>query len=58
MEPVSRIPVGPSARVQLRPGGFHLMLTGLKGALAPGQTVTLTLRFERAGSVTARAEVR
>jgi copper(I)-binding protein len=58
MEPVSRIPGGPTARVQLRPGGFHLMLIGLKGALAPGQTVTLTLRFERAGPVTAHAEVR
>jgi copper(I)-binding protein len=58
MEPVPKIAVGPGARVQLRPGGFHLMLIGLKGALAPGQRVTLTLRFERAGPVTAQAEVR
>ena len=58
MEAVPKIVVGPGARVQLRPGGFHLMLIGLNGGLGPGQTVTLTLRFERAGSVTARAEVR
>jgi hypothetical protein len=58
MEPVPKIAVGPGARVQLRPGGYHLMLIGLKGALAPGQRVTLTLRFEGAGPVTAHAEVR
>jgi copper(I)-binding protein len=34
------------------------MLMGLKSALGPGQSVTLTLVFERAGPVTIRAEVR
>jgi len=50
--------VAPGARVELKPGSYHLMLIGLKRALTPGQTVTLTLRFERAGALTARAEVR
>jgi protein SCO1 len=58
MERVPRIVVPPGARVELKPGGYHLMLIGLKHALIPGQTVTLTLAFERAGSITARAEVR
>jgi len=58
MEPVAKVEVAPGARVELKPGSYHLMLIGLKRALTPGQTVTLTLEFERAGRVTARAEVR
>jgi protein SCO1 len=58
MEPVSKIAVPPAARVELKPGGYHLMLIGLKQALSPGQTVTLTLVFERAGPITARAAVK
>ena len=58
MEPVRKIAVPPAARVELKPGGYHLMLIGLKQALSPGQTVTLTLVFERAGPMTARAAVK
>ncbi len=58
MEPVAKVEVAPGARVELKPGSYHLMLIGLKRTLTPGQTVTLTLRFERAGALTARAEVR
>jgi periplasmic copper chaperone A len=58
MEPVSRVDVEPGARVEFKPGSYHLMLIGLKRALTPGQTVTLTLRLERAGPMTTRADVR
>ena len=58
MEPVAKVEVAPGTRVELRPGSYHLMLIGLKAALKPGQTVTLRLRFERAGALTARATVR
>jgi protein SCO1/2 len=58
MEKVPKLVVPPGARVELKPGGYHLMLIGLKQALGPGQTVTLTLVFERAGSINTRAEVR
>ena len=58
MEPVSKVEVGPGTRVELRPGSYHLMLIGLMRALTPGQTVDLTLRFERAGALTTRATVR
>lgn len=58
MELVSKVEVAPGTRVELRPGSYHLMLIGLKRALTPGQTVTLTLRFERAGALTTRATVR
>ena len=58
MERVPKIAVAPGARVELKPGGYHLMLLGLKRSLGPGEIVTLTLTFERAGPVTARADVR
>lgn len=58
MERVDKIALAPDARVELRPGSYHLMLIGLKCALTPGQTVTLTLEFERSGRMTTRAEVR
>ena len=58
MEPVARIAVPPAARIELKPGGYHLMLIGLKRALGPSQTVMLTLVFERAGPITTRAVVK
>jgi periplasmic copper chaperone A len=48
---VRDIPLAPGATVELRPGGFHIMLIGLTGAMAQGGRVPLTLRFERAGEV-------
>ena len=33
----------------LRPGGDHVMLTGLKGSLEPGRRFELRLDFERSG---------
>jgi copper(I)-binding protein len=58
MEPVAKIILVPGERQALQPGGYHLMLIGLARALAPGETVSLTLRFERAGPVTVQARVR
>ena len=37
--------------VELKPGGYHLMFMGLKGAFVEGETVPVTLTFEHAGSV-------
>ncbi len=44
------IPAGGS--VVLEPGGYHLMMMGLTGALVEGETVPVTLTFEKAGAVT------
>lgn len=38
--------------VELKPGGYHLMLIKPKRPLAEGQSVTLTLRFRKAGERT------
>lgn len=44
----------PGGGVEIRPGSpLHLMLMNLRAPLAAGQSVPLTLRFERAGAVTA-----
>jgi copper(I)-binding protein len=51
MRPVTDIAVAPGQTVELRPGGFHVMLIGLTGPMPQGGRVPLTLRFERAGEV-------
>jgi periplasmic copper chaperone A len=43
------LPVG--TRIQLAPGGLHLMLIDLKAPLKIGDKVPLTLRFEKAGEI-------
>lgn len=58
MRPVSFIEIPAGGGVELKPGGFHIMLIGLNHALEPGAKVQLTLVFEKAGSMTVEAEVR
>ena len=43
---------------ELKPGGAHLMLVGLKAPLKEGERVPLTLKFQRAGEVKVELEVR
>jgi copper(I)-binding protein len=52
MRPVEGgLEVKPGETVELKPGGFHVMLTGLKQPLEKGQKVKGTLEFEKAGKV-------
>lgn len=51
MRPVPAIEVPARGEVQLRPGGFHLMLIGLTAPLRQGERIPVTLVFERAGEV-------
>jgi hypothetical protein len=57
MRPVALLPVQPGKPVKLSPGGYHIMLEGLKQPLQPGQTFPVTLTFANAGTVTATATV-
>ena len=41
------IPAG--ATVALRPGGAHVMISGLTAPLSEGETLRMTLKFERSG---------
>jgi periplasmic copper chaperone A len=43
--------------VELKPGGMHLMLMGLKAPLKAGDSFPLTLRFEKAGELTVQVRV-
>lgn len=45
------IEIAPGATIELKPGGLHLMLMGLKQGLKAGEAVPATLRFEKAGAV-------
>jgi copper(I)-binding protein len=52
MRPVDGgLEVKPGETLELKPGGFHVMLTGLKQPLEKGQKVKATLEFEKAGKV-------
>ena len=46
------IPAGKT--IQLAPGGFHVMLIGLKAPLSGGENYQVTLVFEKAGKVELR----
>ena len=56
MVPSIKIPAGQT--VELKPGGYHIMLMGVIGDLKAGSTVELVLTFEHAGVVKVTAEVR
>lgn len=57
MRPVNDIPVPANGEVTLQPGGLHLMLIGLTQPMNDGQSIPVTLRFERAGEVTIQLAV-
>ncbi|WP_210394842.1 copper chaperone PCu(A)C [Motiliproteus sediminis] len=45
MRQVAHVQLPAGAHVELQPGGYHLMLMGLKGQLTEGQRVAVTLGF-------------
>lgn len=57
MRAVENIPVPANGQTALEPGGYHIMLIGLKQALKEGGSFPLTLTFEKAGSVTVSVPV-
>ncbi len=57
MRAVRGIDLPPGAKVQLRPGGYHVMLESLKQPLKSGDAIPLTLTFEKAGSIDIKVAV-
>jgi hypothetical protein len=51
------IAVPAKGSLQLRPGSYHIMFMGLKRQLRQGERFPVTLRFQRAGSVTVQFAV-
>lgn len=42
--------IGAGETVTLAPGGFHIMFMGIKSSFVEGETVPVTLTFEKAGT--------
>ncbi|WP_319529325.1 copper chaperone PCu(A)C [uncultured Cohaesibacter sp.] len=57
MRQVDAIDVPANGSVELKPGGYHVMLMGLKAPLKQGETFPLHLTFEKAGELTIDVEV-
>lgn len=58
MRPVEGgIPVTAGMPTELKPGGLHIMLIGLKAPLKQGDSFPLTLKFEKAGEVSVTVPV-
>ncbi|MDQ7859429.1 MAG: copper chaperone PCu(A)C [Armatimonadota bacterium] len=58
MHKLAAIAIPARGRVELRPGGLHIMLLGLRRDLKEGEQFTATLHFERAKTVTVPVPVR
>ena len=51
------LPVPADGSVVLKPGSYHVMLIGLKQPLTVGETFPLTLKFEKAGTISVTVAV-
>lgn len=58
MRAVQAIPIPAGQTVTFSPGGYHIMMMGLKQPLIAGHSFPLTLNFARAGAVTVDVQVR
>ncbi len=58
MRPVDAVPLSADHPVVFQPGGYHIMIMGVKNPpLKEGTTFPLTLTFEKAGDVTVTVNV-
>jgi copper(I)-binding protein len=59
MRPVDgglEIPAG--GKVEMKPGGYHIMLIDLEKPLEAGSKITVTLKFEKSGEIPVDVEIR
>jgi periplasmic copper chaperone A len=57
MNSIGALTLRPASSVLLRPGGLHVMLMGLKAPLKRGGSFNMTLKFEKAGSLTVKVAI-
>ena len=57
MRSVSAVEVQPGGKLELKPGGYHVMLSDLKQPLKAGDKFPMTLTFEGAGTIEVSVEV-
>lgn len=58
MRPITALELPAGQAVELRPGGYHIMLMDLKAALPKDSTIPLTLVFQDAQGVQSQLEVK
>lgn len=58
MKQVSSIALPAGEEVKLEPGGYHIMLVGLKGPIESGDQYLITLEFEKADEINVQAIAR
>jgi periplasmic copper chaperone A len=58
MQQQENLPVPADSKVELKPGGFHIMLINLKHDIKAGETFPVTLTFQNAGEVTIDVPIR
>jgi copper(I)-binding protein len=57
MQQVTGIDVPANGEVTLKPGGYHVMLMNVQKPLKEGDSIAVTLTFEKAGAVKVTASV-
>ncbi len=58
MRPAGELPIKAGQSLELKSGGFHLMMMGLKQQLKAGEAVPLTLEFKVADGSVLKVEVK
>ena len=58
MRPLASLDIPAHSTVDLKPGGTHIMIMGVKQPLAAGSSFPLTLKFDRSGERTVTVAVR
>jgi periplasmic copper chaperone A len=57
MRPVGTLAIAPHQMVALSPGGYHIMMMGLKHKLVAGESFPLTLTFTHTAPITVEVKV-
>jgi len=55
---VDKIEIHGHSKVELKPGGYHIMLMGLKRPLKEGEVLKFTLIFKKSGKIMIEAPVK
>lgn len=58
MRPIAKLDLPAGKTVELKPGGYHIMMLDLAKPLEVGTSIKITLTFEKAGEVTVDVPVR
>jgi len=58
MAHVNDVMIKARSMIEFKPGGYHLMLMGLKRPLVAGEHFELTLQFENAGTVVTKVMIK